>query len=193
MSLISTTGSNARKLRQREPMRYFIQYRDREWTARPETTTGSTKTFELQPSDGADTRRHEIQRLTDSTLLVDGQVVRVAAREQLRPGVLRLDLEIGGDAPRSVVVESERARSLAFEAGSAELAAHEVKSPMPGRVLELLVSEGDSVERGAPLLVVEAMKMENQVNAERSGTVERLVVKTGDAVESGQVLLIWKQ
>jgi biotin carboxyl carrier protein len=63
-----------------------------------------------------------------------------------------------------------------------------VEAPMPGRVVKLLVSEGDAVERGAPILVIEAMKMENELHAPCDGRVTSIAVSTGDAVEAGQLL-----
>jgi biotin carboxyl carrier protein len=64
-----------------------------------------------------------------------------------------------------------------------------VTSPMPGRVLKVLVKEGDSVAAGAPLVVVEAMKMENELGADRDGTVKRVFVAPGATVESGARLV----
>jgi biotin carboxyl carrier protein len=64
-----------------------------------------------------------------------------------------------------------------------------VNSPMPGKVVKVLVKEGDEVEAGTPLVVVEAMKMENELLAERAGVVSRVFVKTGDAVEGGARLI----
>ena len=58
---------------------------------------------------------------------------------------------------------------------------------MPGRVLKVLVAEGDAVEAGTPLVVVEAMKMENELAAARSGTVRKIHVSPGQNVESGSV------
>ena len=60
---------------------------------------------------------------------------------------------------------------------------------MPGRVVKILVSEGDSVEEGQPLLIVEAMKMENEVKAGRGGTVERIAVAEGESVEADATLM----
>ena len=60
---------------------------------------------------------------------------------------------------------------------------------MPGRVVKLLVAEGDTVEEGQPLLIVEAMKMENEVKAGRSGTVERIAVVEGESVEADATLM----
>ncbi|MEE4350809.1 MAG: acetyl/propionyl/methylcrotonyl-CoA carboxylase subunit alpha [Pacificimonas sp.] len=62
-------------------------------------------------------------------------------------------------------------------------------APMPGRVLSLLVKNGNAVEAGAPLLVLEAMKMENRLTAQRAGTVTGLSVSEGDQVSEGQLLL----
>ncbi|MBL9028369.1 MAG: biotin/lipoyl-binding protein [Myxococcales bacterium] len=64
-----------------------------------------------------------------------------------------------------------------------------VRSPMPGRVVRVLVKEGDEVEAGAPVVVVEAMKMENELVAERAGTVKRVVTSAGATVEGGAVLV----
>ena len=63
-------------------------------------------------------------------------------------------------------------------------------APMPGLVLDVLVEAGQSVEAGTPLLVLEAMKMENVLKAEGAGTVRQIEVKKGQAVEKRQVLLI---
>ena len=64
-----------------------------------------------------------------------------------------------------------------------------VKAQMPGRVVRVLVAEGDSVEKGTPLLVVEAMKMENEIKSPRAGAVRSLPVGPGDLVEAKQVLV----
>ena len=59
---------------------------------------------------------------------------------------------------------------------------------MPGRVVNLLVSEGDSIEAGQGVLVLEAMKMENEISAERAGVLRKLLVEEGQAVETGDPL-----
>nr|WP_276572691.1 MULTISPECIES: biotin/lipoyl-containing protein [Nannocystis] len=60
---------------------------------------------------------------------------------------------------------------------------------MPGRVVRVLVSAGQSVERGAPLVIVEAMKMENELLAAVAGTVKAVHVGEGVAVDAGQALV----
>ncbi|MFI5143667.1 MAG: biotin/lipoyl-containing protein [Thermoanaerobaculales bacterium] len=67
---------------------------------------------------------------------------------------------------------------------------HEVRAPIPGRVVSVNVAPGATVAPGQPLLVLEAMKMENQICAEAAGTVERVLVTPGATVEGGQVLVI---
>jgi biotin carboxyl carrier protein len=59
---------------------------------------------------------------------------------------------------------------------------------MPGKVVRLLVQIGDKVEAGQGLLVVEAMKMQNEVRSPKTGTVERLLAKEGQAVYAGDIL-----
>jgi biotin carboxyl carrier protein len=64
----------------------------------------------------------------------------------------------------------------------------QILAPMPGKVVRLLVKVGDQVEAGQGLLVVEAMKMQNEVRSPKTGTVERLLAKEGQPVNAGQVL-----
>ena len=64
----------------------------------------------------------------------------------------------------------------------------EIVAPMPGKVVRLLVKAGDKVEAGQGLLVVEAMKMQNEVRSSKTGTVERLLAREGHAVNAGEVL-----
>jgi biotin carboxyl carrier protein len=65
-----------------------------------------------------------------------------------------------------------------------------VSVPMPGKVIAVLVSEGDSVERGQGLVIVEAMKMENEVRSPIAGEIKEIKVKPGEAVEGGAVLVV---
>jgi biotin carboxyl carrier protein len=64
----------------------------------------------------------------------------------------------------------------------------QITAPMPGKVVRLLVQPGDKVQAGQGLLVVEAMKMQNEVRSPKTGTVERLLVQEGQPVNAGQVL-----
>lgn len=64
-----------------------------------------------------------------------------------------------------------------------------VIAPMPGLVLDIMIKAGDTVEAGTPLLILEAMKMENVLKAEGDGTVKSVSVTKGDAVEKRQLLI----
>ncbi|ASJ11119.1 pyruvate carboxylase [Thermococcus sp. P6] len=64
-----------------------------------------------------------------------------------------------------------------------------VTAPMPGKILRILVKEGESVKTGQGLLVLEAMKMENEIPAPRDGKIKRILVKEGDTVNPGQPLI----
>jgi biotin carboxyl carrier protein len=66
----------------------------------------------------------------------------------------------------------------------------QILAPMPGKVVRLLVQAGDTVEAGQGLLVVEAMKMQNEIRSPKRGTVERLLAKEGQPVNAGEVLCI---
>jgi biotin carboxyl carrier protein len=64
----------------------------------------------------------------------------------------------------------------------------QITAPMPGKVVRVLANAGDSVEAGQGLLVVEAMKMQNEIRSPKSGKVEKVFVKEGQAVNAGEVL-----
>jgi biotin carboxyl carrier protein len=75
-------------------------------------------------------------------------------------------------------------------AAMAALAEPEIRAPMPGKVLEVLVAPGDHVADGDGLLILEAMKMENRLAAPADGVVEALHVAPGDMVAGGQLLVL---
>jgi biotin carboxyl carrier protein len=111
------------------------------------------------------------------------------------------DLVVDGSPPslsvfasgRRAQVEVEDAHSRAaasVRGGTKASSVGLVVSPMPGKVVKMLVKEGDEVEPGRPLVVVEAMKMENELVAEITGSVQKVFVQPGDAVEGGAKLVL---
>ena len=91
----------------------------------------------------------------------------------------------------AAAVSAAPAAAPAPAAPAAGLAAGEVvKSPMPGNVLKLLVTQGQQVKEGDVLLILEAMKMENEVVSTKSGTVAQIVVSQGTVVETGSPLAV---
>ncbi len=65
----------------------------------------------------------------------------------------------------------------------------EIRAPMPGRIVKIAVAPGDSVEAGSPLIIMEAMKMENEIQAVAEAKVDQSVCEVGAAVEAGALLL----
>ncbi|MEM7645466.1 MAG: acetyl-CoA carboxylase biotin carboxyl carrier protein subunit [Pseudomonadota bacterium] len=64
-----------------------------------------------------------------------------------------------------------------------------VSSGMPGKIIKILVSEGDEVQEGTPLLIMEAMKMENEMKASSAAKIKKILVGPGDNVETGATLI----
>ncbi len=69
----------------------------------------------------------------------------------------------------------------------------ELKSGMPGKIIEIFVKEGDVVKANRPLLIMEAMKMENEMRATRDVKIKEIKVKQGDSIESGAVLIKFEE
>lgn len=90
-----------------------------------------------------------------------------------------------------VNVVDERAARLAKSAGGgvAETGDFHLKAPMPGLVVSVPVAEGQAVNKGDILVILESMKMQNELKSPRAGTVMRVKTKGGDSVEQNQVLL----
>ncbi len=90
-----------------------------------------------------------------------------------------------------VSVTDERAHRLAGSSGGFQVEQGEisVRSPMPGLIVAVPVSEGQIVNAGDPLIVLESMKMENEIKAPRAGTIGHVHVGKGDRVEQNKVLL----
>jgi biotin carboxyl carrier protein len=80
----------------------------------------------------------------------------------------------------------QRKRGSAIEAEGRQ----QVLAPMPGKIVRVLVKTGDAVRAGQGLLVVEAMKMQNEIRAPKSGTIDRLAVVEGQTVNAGEVVAI---
>ncbi len=121
------------------------------------------------------------------SLIVDGASYSLLAR---RTGSGRWGVRLGG---RSVDVEvvDERTQHIREMAGamSGPAGPRPVKAPMPGLVIKVEVAEGDTIRPGQGLVIVEAMKMENELRAEAPARVRRVLVTAGETVEKDQVLI----
>jgi len=157
------------------------------------TIDGKSYRLELEQSEGHWTCR------------VDGRDVEVDA-VLARPNVLSLRIgnkayevkceRVGGDThiwvgSRRFAAEVRDPRSLRSRVRAADdQGPKKLTAPMPGKVVRILVSQGAEVEAGAGVLVVEAMKMQNEVKSPKKGTIQKILVTEGAAVNAGDVLAI---
>jgi len=114
--------------------------------------------------DGASVEAGAVARDGGYSVLVKGHMVDVTLRDAAPPGTPLARAGAGGPA--------------------------RVTAPMPGRLVKVLVQEGDSVSEGQGLVVMEAMKMENELRAPRAGRVKELPARERQAVEMGALLVV---
>lgn len=121
------------------------------------------------------------------TLNLGGRVHRILARPE---GTGRFEVEVGTKRFATEVVD-ERTRAIRELVGpvGAGAGAAQIKAPMPGLVVKIQVAEGDPVEAGQAVVILEAMKMENQLRTESRGIVTRIHVQPGQPVEKGALLV----
>ncbi len=98
-----------------------------------------------------------------------------------------LTLQTGHHEFNAEVIDPRAWRGRRHGAAEAE-GRQQITAPMPGKVVRLLVQPGDKVQAGQGLLVVEAMKMQNEVRSPKTGTVERVLVQEGQPINAGQPL-----
>jgi len=152
---------------------------------------------------GTDTHTISVTRDSAGTLWVqvDDDEPEVFHGRQVAPGEWRVpgesrpigtsvvgetvDVAVGGDPFRFDVVDARRAALRAGAGGGAG----EVRTQMPGAVVRVLVEVGQSVTTGQAVMVVEAMKMENEFKADVDGVVREILVSAGDTLNAGDVLV----
>jgi biotin carboxyl carrier protein len=119
-------------------------------------------------------------------LLKDGSSVYEASTSATAEGTL---VTIGG---REFKVQISDPKRLRGSSGGADAAAGraEIKTAMPGKVVRILKAEGDAVEKGEGVIVVEAMKMQNEMRSPKDGVVANVSVAEGDTVAAGDVLVV---
>ncbi len=150
----------------------------------------------------------EIEVRSDTEIVVDGKVVEIDFKSLADQPVYSLILGhesfeayvSEGESGLQVLlrgqlyevdVEDERQRRLRQVSDVHGVAGGEflLKAPMPGLVVAVPVTEGESVSRGQNLVILESMKMQNELRAPREGVVQRVRVKAGERVEQNQVLV----
>jgi pyruvate carboxylase subunit B len=141
------------------------------------TIAGSTGTASLRAIPGTPVRQ----------LLIEGRPTVLTMRSAGRG---QWSLGLGGDRWEAEVVDERTRHIRSLTAGAERQRGPAIlRAPMPGLVVRILVEAGQEVEVGAGLVVLEAMKMENELRATAAGTVGAVRAQPGEAVEKGQVLV----
>lgn len=120
-----------------------------------------------------------------STTEIGARQIEVTVANNSRPSEAWV---VGARAKLEVLTEQEARLAAALGKSTGGSGSGSLTAPMPGRVVKVLVREGESIEHGAPAIIVEAMKMENELHAPVGGVVRSVAVREGDTVESGQIL-----
>ena len=148
-----------------------------------------------------------VEEAGEQRVLLDGEPFAIDYREADTLGQIIVmhagrsyGLSIEGDPQRAHVtlaghdyalaMEDERERAASLAAKEALGGGGPIEATMPGIVVEVLVGEGDAVSKGQPLLILEAMKMQNEIVAPGEGIVDRIVVAAGETVPAGHVLVV---
>jgi biotin carboxyl carrier protein len=191
-------------------MRYFVTLNGREFPLRHERSpTGSqlwadpvastSPASSPSPSGAARPERPLSAQLLrparhgrPALVQVEGRAFRVLVQRETgsaERGGSSGRVRVEGEALR-LQLETELQRRVRPAASAAHAQGTRVAAPMPGRVVKVSVNVGDRVEAGTPLLSVEAMKMENELQAPSAGVVVSIGVRVGSTVESDQELVL---
>jgi biotin carboxyl carrier protein len=119
------------------------------------------------------------------SLIIDGRSIEVAIASD-PTGSLAMSI---ASAPVVASVDSGRRWKRKDDHGDAG-GTMRIAAPMPGKVVRVLVAPGDQVRARQPLVVVEAMKMENELRAQRDGTIAEVHVREGQSVDAGVLLVV---
>jgi glutaconyl-CoA/methylmalonyl-CoA decarboxylase subunit gamma len=98
--------------------------------------------------------------------------------------------EIGGSTPAAAPVAPRQATPVAAQPATPPISGNAVIAPMPGKIVTVKVSKGQLVQAGDVVLILEAMKMEQEIKANSSGTVSDILIKDGDTVKKEQALIL---
>jgi|SRR5580658_5235813 biotin carboxyl carrier protein len=140
--------------------------------------------------DGRDLEVDAVLARSDVLSLRIGNIAYEIKSERVANDLHSNDLHLWVDS-RRFAVEVHDPRSLRGRARTGDdHGPRKITAPMPGKVVRLLVREGDTVEPGAGVAVVEAMKMQNEIKSPKKGTIRKILVNAGAAVNAGDVLAV---
>ena len=148
------------------------------------TITVDGQVFEIQVL--SDPRQEKVQVAVDGETFTVGVGVTAPGQEP--------DLAAPAQAPQPTTAPAQRSQATA--AAGRKLAApasRAVTAPLPGTIKSVAVKPGQQVGAGDPLLVIDAMKMDNVLRATRDGVVDTILVNEGHQVAHGEILLLYRQ
>jgi biotin carboxyl carrier protein len=157
------------------------------------TIDGKNYRIDLNRGDGRwscrlDGRDFEVDAVLTCPDVLSLRIVNLAYEVKSERVANDLYLWVGS---RRFAVEVRDPRSLRGRSRAADdRGPRKISAPMPGKVVRLLVHEGDEVEPGRGVAVVEAMKMQNEIKSPKKGTIQKILVSEGAAVNAGDVLAI---
>jgi biotin carboxyl carrier protein len=122
-------------------------------------------------------------------LLIDGYSLYSCRVETVQNHPDDLDVSVRGSSYKVKLIDPKRLRS-AQSAGEHDKGSVQILSPMPGKIVRVLVEAGAQVEAGAGIVVVEAMKMQNEMKSPKAGVVVELNAAAGSTVNAGDVLAV---
>ena len=122
---------------------------------------------------------------------VEIEEIKEGAPQAAAPTLAKVTPKVA--APKVAAPKVEAPRAKAKEAVAAGAGEHSIDAPMPGKIVKVVVEEGQSVKAGDVLLVLEAMKMQNEIKARQGGRIAQMKVKQGDNVEMRQLLCLIEQ
>jgi biotin carboxyl carrier protein len=147
----------------------------------------SSDLYEIRIGEDAPVRVDACQTARTVYSLIIGAKQYEGGVDVLEDGTL--DVHVGSSALEFGIVD-QRMKLLTGAAGQAAEGKQELRAEMPGKIVKVLVNDGDTVEADQGLLVIEAMKMENELRSPIAGRITAVEVSEGDAVESGALLVI---
>lgn len=148
--------------------------------------------FEMKIRNGTDAPQIVSARiLADGrSLMFDNQVYRLSTSVVVRKqGQYRVKVSGEGNVLLPYSVFASAVKPVEPKKGTNQAAGGDLKSPMAGKVIAVPIKDGDAVEEGATLVIIEAMKMENRILAECAGTVRNIKVEPGKMLSTGELLL----
>ncbi len=122
-------------------------------------------------------------------LVRDENKVRIVIIHQASSDGKKVEVTLGQNSIPVRLLDRSDAWQMKEGSDASKDAKQEVRAPMPGLILNVFVQPGDMVQAGEPLLVLEAMKMENLIKAPSAGTIREVNVSKGDRLEKGQVMV----